>query len=128
MELYSDDDAKRKKRKFHESIPLAPNPDVKAAAIVSTEGLPITSALPKGVDETRIAVMSASLNKLAKYSNNESENGDFDHICIKGSEGYLLIMQAGYNAILTVSTAKEVRLEQTILDLKRTCDRIADLI
>lgn len=55
MELYSDDDAKRKKRKFHESISLDPIQNVKAATIVSTEGLPIASALPKGVDETRIA-------------------------------------------------------------------------
>ena len=29
-------------------------PEVKAAAIVSAEGLPIASALPQGVDETRI--------------------------------------------------------------------------
>lgn len=29
-------------------------PEVKAAAIVSAEGLPIASALPQGVDKTRI--------------------------------------------------------------------------
>jgi predicted regulator of Ras-like GTPase activity (Roadblock/LC7/MglB family) len=33
---------------------LAAIPEVRAAAIVSAEGLPIASALPQGVDETRI--------------------------------------------------------------------------
>lgn len=33
---------------------LAAIPEVKSAAIVSAEGLPIASALPQGVDETRI--------------------------------------------------------------------------
>lgn len=33
---------------------LSAIPEVRAAAIVSAEGLPIASALPQGVDETRI--------------------------------------------------------------------------
>ncbi|MCK4369893.1 MAG: roadblock/LC7 domain-containing protein, partial [Candidatus Lokiarchaeota archaeon] len=37
---------------------LSAIPEVKAAAIVSAEGLPIASALPQGVDETRIAAMT----------------------------------------------------------------------
>ena len=41
-------------------------PEVKAAAIVSAEGLPIASALPQGVDETRIAAMTAALLSLSE--------------------------------------------------------------
>ncbi|MFX1496969.1 MAG: roadblock/LC7 domain-containing protein, partial [Promethearchaeota archaeon] len=37
---------------------LAAIPEVKAAAIVSAEGLPIASALPRNVDETRLAAMT----------------------------------------------------------------------
>ncbi len=40
---------------------LASIPEVKAAAIVSKEGLPIASALPQGVDEIRIAAITAAL-------------------------------------------------------------------
>ena len=39
---------------------LSAIPEVKAAAIVSAEGLPIASALPQGVDETRIAAILVS--------------------------------------------------------------------
>ncbi len=51
-----------------------------------------------------------------------------DQLYIKGSEGYLLVMQAGPNAVLTVSTSKDVRLGLILLDCRRTCEKIAQLI
>ncbi|GAH03263.1 unnamed protein product [marine sediment metagenome] len=47
---------------------------------------------------------------------------------IKGSEGYLLVMQAGQNAVLTVSTSKDARLGLIMLDCRRMCEKIAKLI
>ena len=107
---------------------LSAIPEVKAAAIVSAEGLPIASALPQGVDETRIAAMTAALLSLAERSVIEMEKGEFDQLYVKGSDGYLLVLQAGPNAVLTVSTTKDVRLGLIFLDCKRTCERIAKLI
>ena len=99
-------------------------PEVKSAAIVSTEGLPIASALPQGVDETKIAAMTAALLSLSEKAIIEMRKGDFDQLYIKGSEGYLLVMQAGPNAVLTVSTTKDVRLGLTLLDLGRHLGKI----
>ena len=107
---------------------LAAIPEVKAAAIVSAEGLPIASALPQGVDETRIAAMTAALLSLAERSVIELDKGEFDQLYVKGSDGYLLVLQAGPNAVLTVSTTKDVRLGLIFLDCKRTCEKIAKLI
>ena len=107
---------------------LAAIPEVKSAAIVSAEGLPIASALPQGVDETRIAAMTAALLSLAERAVIEMEKGEFDQLYIKGNEGYLLVMQAGPNAVLTVSTTKDVRLGLIFLDCKRTCEKISKLI
>ena len=103
-------------------------PEVKSAAIVSAEGLPIASALPQGIDETRIAAMTAALLSLSERAIIEMGKGDFDQLYIKGSNGYLLVMQAGSNAVLTVSTTKEVRLGLILLDCRRTCEKIAQLI
>ncbi len=103
-------------------------PEVKSAAIVSAEGLPIASALPQGIDETRIAAMTAALLSLSERAIIEMAKGDFDQLYIKGSAGYLLVMQAGPNAVLTVSTTKEVRLGLILLDCRRTCEKIAQLI
>ena len=107
---------------------LAAIPEVKAAAIVSAEGLPIASALPQGVDETRIAAMTAALLSLAERSVIEMDKGEFDQLYVKGSDGYLLVLQAGPNAVLTVSTTKDVRLGLIFLDCRRTCEKIAKLI
>ena len=103
-------------------------PEVKAAAIVSAEGLPIASALPQGVDETRIAAMTAALLSLSERAIIEMNKGDFDQLYVKGSTGYLLILQAGPNAVLTVSTTQDVRLGLILLDCRRTCEKIAQLI
>ena len=107
---------------------LSAIPEVTSAAIVSAEGLPIASALPQGIDETRIAAMTAALLSLAERSVIELSKGEFEQLYIKGDEGYLLVLQAGPNAVLTVSTTKDVRLGLIFLDCKRTCDKIAKLI
>jgi len=107
---------------------LAAIPEVKSAAIVSVEGLPIASALPQGVDETRIAAMTAALLSLAERAALEMSKGTFEQIYVKGSDGYLLVFNAGLNAVLTVSTTKDVKLGLIILDARRVCDKIAKLI
>ncbi|MFX1426853.1 MAG: roadblock/LC7 domain-containing protein [Promethearchaeota archaeon] len=107
---------------------LSAIPEVKAAAIVSAEGLPIASALPQGIDETRIAAMTAALLSLAERSVIEMEKGEFEQLYVRGNEGYLLVLQAGPNAVLTVSTTKDVRLGLIFLDCKRTTEKIAKLI
>lgn len=85
------------------------DPNIKAAAIVSRDGLPIASSLPYGIDETRFAVITALLFSLSKTSVNEMEQGQFEEIYIKGREGYLLVKQAGPNSVLILSTTKKVR-------------------
>ena len=106
---------------------IAANPEVKAAAIISVEGLPIASALSQNVDETRISAMTAALLFLSERAIIEMRKGNFDQLHIKGSEGYLIVMQAGLNAVLTVSTTKDVRLGLILLDCSRMCEKIAKL-
>jgi len=107
---------------------LAAIPEINAAAIVSVEGLPIASALPQGIDETRIAAMTAALLSLAERAIQEMRKGDFEQVYVKGSDGYILVLAAGENAVLTVSTTKDVRLGLIFLDCKRTCEAITKLI
>lgn len=107
---------------------MAAIPEVKAASIVSVEGLPIASALPQDVDETRIAAMTAALLSLAERAVIEMSKGDFVQLFVRGTAGYLLVLAAGLNAVLTVSTTEDVRLGLIFLDAKRVCEKIAKLI
>ncbi|MFW9875037.1 MAG: roadblock/LC7 domain-containing protein, partial [Candidatus Thorarchaeota archaeon] len=76
---------------------LADIPEVRAAAIVTAEGLPIASVLPQGIDESIIAALTASLYFSAKQLVIEMKKGEYDRLYIKGSKGYLLVQQIGPN-------------------------------
>jgi len=121
MEPYSSDDIKRKKRKNGYGLNkfIKAIPEVTSALIVSTEGLPIAFALPQDTDETRIAAMTSALLSLSKMAIIEMGKGDFDQLYIKGREGYLLVMQAGPEAVMAVSTTKDVRLGLVLHDFRR---------
>ncbi|MHA1732230.1 MAG: roadblock/LC7 domain-containing protein [Promethearchaeota archaeon] len=107
---------------------LASIPEVKAASIVSVEGLPIASALPRSVDETRVAAMTAAMLSLAERATQELQKGDFEQVYVRGTEGYILVMGAGPNAVLTVSATRDVKLGLIFLDTKRACEKIARLV
>ena len=102
-------------------------PEVTSAAIVSTEGLPIAFAFPRGIDKRQVAAMTATLLSLSEKVILEIGKGDFDQLYIKGSEGYIVVMQAGPDMVLIVSTTKDVRLGLILLDCRRTCEKIAKI-
>ena len=107
---------------------LGINPEIKAAAIISAEGLPIASVLPKSVDETKISAMTATLLSLSERAIIDMRKGNFHQLHIKGSEGNLLVMQAGLSAVLTISTTNDIKLGLILLDCKRVCEKINKLI
>jgi predicted regulator of Ras-like GTPase activity (Roadblock/LC7/MglB family) len=107
---------------------LASIPEVKAACIVSVEGLPIASALPRNVDETRVAAMTAAMLSLGERAAQEFEKGDMEQVYVRGVDGYILVMSAGPNAVLTVSATKDVKLGLIFLDCKRACEKISKLV
>ncbi|MFX1450021.1 MAG: roadblock/LC7 domain-containing protein [Promethearchaeota archaeon] len=99
-------------------------PEIEAAAIVSAEGLPIASALPRDVDEARVAAMTAAMLSLGERAAAELMKGELEQVMIRGSDGYLISMAAGENAVLTVSASKNVKLGLIFLDMKRTVVKI----
>ena len=88
---------------------LSVTPKVKAAAIVSTERLPIASVLPQGIDETKFAAMIAALFSLSEKAVKEMHKGEYDQLYIKGTSGYLLIQPTGPDAILALLTTTEFK-------------------
>ena len=99
-------------------------PEIEASAIVSAEGLPIASALPRDVDEARVAAMTAAILSLGERAASELSKGELEQVMIRGAEGYLISMAVGENAVLTVSATKKVRLGLIFLDMKRTVDKL----
>ncbi|MFX1315844.1 MAG: roadblock/LC7 domain-containing protein [Promethearchaeota archaeon] len=107
---------------------LIKNPSVNAAAIITTEGLPILSAISHRLDETRIAAMTATLLSLAERAIKEMERGNFNELFIKGTEGYLVLLEAGPHAVLMLSTTLDVQLGLLFFDCEKICEKIAYLL
>lgn len=101
-------------------------PEIEAAAIVSAEGLPIASALPRDVDETRVAAMTAAMLSLGERAAQELMKGELLQVLIKGTDGYLISISCGENAVLTVSASNNVKLGLIFLDMKRTAEKVKE--
>lgn len=84
-------------------------------------GLTVVSALPEGIDETRMAIISSALFSLALRAVILTEKGQFKQLFIRGDKGYLLILPTVPNTLLAVSTTKNIR----FMDCKKAAERIA---
>ena len=100
-------------------------PDIEASAIVSVDGLIMASSLPSGVDEDRISAMSAAMLSLGDRIANELGRGDLAQVYIKGSEGIIVLMAVGDDAVLTVLARASAKLGLIFLDMKRA---VVDLV
>ena len=103
-------------------------PEIEACAIVSVEGLPIVSALPTDVDEAKLAAITAAMLTLGEKAAVELGKGNLEQVNIKGVNGWILVVQAGMNACLTVSTTANAKLGLVFLDMKRAAEKVAQLI
>jgi len=106
----------------------ASSPDIEASAVVSVDGLTIASALPQGVEEDRVAAMSAAMLSLGERIASELGRGSLEQVYIKGSNGYVFLMSVADDAVLTALARKHAKLGLLLLDMCRAADALAKLI
>ena len=97
-------------------------------AIVSLEGLPIVSLVLERVEETRFAAMTAAMLSLGERVATELNKGLLKKIFVEGDHGYIITMQAGDSAVLTVSATTDTKLGLLFLDMERAADKIANIL
>lgn len=106
----------KKRREFKSSLEdllkdIMDNVDgVKAAQLTADTGQPLASVLPSSADDMRLAAMTAALCSLSERAIGEMGLGEFEQCYVQAKKGYLLILHAGEDQVLTVSTTKEVKL------------------
>lgn len=104
----------------------ASSSDIEASAIISTDGLTIASALSEGIDEDRVGAMSAAMLSLGNRTGEELRRGRLEQIMIKGDRGYVLISNAGKDAVLAVVARPSAKLGLVFLDARRATEAIAE--
>ncbi len=103
-------------------------PDVEATAVVSVDGLTIASSLPAGVEEDRVAAMSAAMISLGERIASELGRGMLDEVYIKGENGYVVLRDVGQEAVLTVLARQQTKLGLLFLDMRRASDDLAVIL
>jgi predicted regulator of Ras-like GTPase activity (Roadblock/LC7/MglB family) len=102
--------------------------DVEASALVSVDGLIMASALPPDVEEDRVSAMSAAMLSLGERIAMELGRGTLDQVYIRGDDGYVLLLDVGEEAVLTVLARKEAKLGLVFLDMKRAAADLGRLV
>jgi len=104
------------------------SPDIQASAVVSVDGLIIASALPGSVEEDRVSAMSAAMLSLGERISVELRRGGLDQVYIRGDNGYVMLTSVGQEAVLTVMASVNAKLGLIFLDIKRTAEKLSELI
>ncbi len=103
-------------------------PDIEASAVVSLDGLIMASSLPAGVEEDRVAAMSAAMLSLGERIAGELGRGALEQVFVRGGNGYVLLRAVGEVAVLTVLARETAKLGLLLLDMKRAADDLARIV
>jgi predicted regulator of Ras-like GTPase activity (Roadblock/LC7/MglB family) len=93
--------------------------DVQGAALVSPDGLALASSLPSGMDEERVAAMSAAMLSLGERIGSELARGTNDRLYVEGDKGYGILTSCGEEAVLLVLASKAAKQGLLMLEIKR---------
>lgn len=102
--------------------------DIEASAVVSADGLLMASNFPADMDEERMAAMAAALLAIGERASMELRRGKLEQVFIRGEEGFVVMMSAGPDGVLTVLCNKMAKLGLIFLDMKRAAAEIAKIL
>lgn len=93
--------------------------DVEGAAVVTPDGLPLATSLPKAIDEERAAAMSAAMLSLGERISSEFARGEVDRIFVEGNKGYGILTSCGTDAVFLVLASQSAKQGLLMLEIKR---------
>jgi len=102
--------------------------DVQGAAIVTPDGLPLATMLPGGMDDERVAAMSAAMLSLGERIGNELARGTIDRIFVQGEKGYGILTSCGEDAVLLVLAGEAAKQGLLMLEIKRAVSELMLLL
>jgi hypothetical protein len=107
---------------------LNQTPGVEAAAVVSFDGLPMASALPTGMDEDRVAAMSAALLSLAERAAQGLGRGDLSQVYIEGEHGTVFLVSAQDEGVLVAVTSAGAKVGMMLYEVKLAANRVGEVL
>lgn len=102
--------------------------DVQGAALVTPDGLPLATTLPGGMDEERVAAMSAAMLSLGERIGGELARGQIDRIYVEGDSGYGILTSCGEDAVFLVLANRSAKQGLIMLEIKRAVTELKTLL
>jgi uncharacterized protein len=103
-------------------------PELEAAAVVTTDGLPMASALPAGMDEDRVAAMSAALLSLGERAAEGLGRGELSQVHIQGEHGGVWLLAAGDDAVLVGVSVPDAKAGLVLYELRRATAAVSTVL
>lgn len=100
-------------------------PELEAAAVVTTDGLPMSSALPPGMDEDRVAAMSAAMLSLGERAAEGLGRGGLSQVHIQGEYGGVWLLAVGDDAVLVGVSAADAKAGLVLYELRRATSAVS---
>jgi len=88
----------------------------------------MASSLPGGVEEDRVAAMSAAMLSLGERIAGELGRGMLDEVYVKGENGYVVLRAVGEEAVLTVLARQQTKLGLLFLDMRRASEDLTKIL
>lgn len=102
--------------------------NVQGAALVSSDGLPLSSMLPVSMDEERTAAMSAAMLSLGERIGRELVRGTIERIVVEGDKGYSVMVSCGEDVVLLVLADKQAKQGLLFLEVKRIAAQLTSMV
>ncbi len=99
--------------------------DINGVAVVSLDGLIMAADLPSTVDQARVGAVAAAILSLSGRSVDQLKRGTLQQTMIQGTNGYIVITQAGPNAVLVGLTGQGVNLGMVFLEIRECAAAVA---
>jgi predicted regulator of Ras-like GTPase activity (Roadblock/LC7/MglB family) len=103
-------------------------PEIEAAAVVSFDGLAMASALPLGMDEDRVAAMSAALLSLGERAAEGLGRGELSQVYIEGENGTVYLISADDEAVLVAVASRGAKVGLMLFEVRRAATAVADAL
>jgi len=104
------------------------SPGVEASALISEDGLMIASALSTGMEESRVAGMTATLLNLGSRAAVELSRGGMQEVIVRGEHGYIVLISTGRGALLLALTDESSKLGLIFYDMREAVRSLSGVL
>ena len=107
---------------------MTDTPDITGCALVSDDGLIITSVLPASVDEDSIGGMASILLSLSTRVSYELGQEDPQRVLIEGKAGKVLMIQVADGVLMMALLTERAKLGLVFMELRRAKEKLSQML